>query len=241
MEGGHGVPPAVKQLDPRDSAKLAPSHVLLTVPHPLPQVIPSPLWAFVPHIEPWTLLVSAAEMRRFSWMSGARLDTEMPGSRLVDEPAKREWSSPTKLLLHPSPCYPLFPEAGKGPWSPWCGTRGAREEADNLSSPSTFPQAPVSSATRASTARATPARPWTASTTPSALSAAPAVSVPASCLGEPNESRCPLCTPFYLPPPLPGLPFLAPPHCLAQPGLPPSGLSAWWGLGSGSLGCLGRQ
>lgn len=39
-------------------------------------------------------------------------------------------------------------------------------------------QAPVSSATKVSMARAMPARPWTASTTPSALSAAPVVSVP---------------------------------------------------------------
>lgn len=41
-----------------------------------------------------------------------------------------------------------------------------------------LPQAPVSSATKASMGRATPARLWTASTTHSALSAAPVVSAP---------------------------------------------------------------
>lgn len=45
-----------------------------------------------------------------------------------------------------------------------------------LTTSSLSSQAPVSSATKASMGRATPARPWTASTTPSALSAAPVVS-----------------------------------------------------------------
>lgn len=56
-----------------------------------------------------------------------------------------------------------------------------------------LPQAPVSSATKASMGRATPARLWTASTTPSALSAAPVVSAP-QVLDQGPKASCTPCT-----------------------------------------------
>lgn len=130
-------------------------------------------------------------------------------------------------------------------------------------------QAPVSSATKVSMGRAMPARRWTASTTPSALSAAPVVSVPAAQTPHPPLSQtlmqrstcrphsCPaLLTERYLPfPPQAGSAFQTavfqppcsssePPFLLGLPAGPALGSSPTSSLvrfGLGQQSCLGRR